>query len=227
MYMEEILRLEAGPKEQACERCLSSSGNIRCTTCFGSPLLCQACCLVAHQHNPFHHIEKWTSGFFKETTLKNEEFMLNLGHGGARCPRQELIVREEVMGCEMMVGASDDHDANLVGDWEDDPTLHKSSVLTVVHSNGVHTLPVQWCCCPGSGPKHVQLLRERLFPASIVKPSTAFTFEVLDYFHIDAVECKTSAMNFFSKLRRLTNYTSPASVPVSFPSLYGPWKGTI
>jgi hypothetical protein len=36
----------------------------------------------------------------------------------------------------------------------------------------------------------------------------------LDYFHIDSMECKTSASSFFSKLRRLTNSSNPLSVPV-------------
>ena len=32
---------------------------------------------------------------------------------------------------------------------------------------------------------------------------------------MDAVECKTSASNFSNKLRRLTDFSSPQSVPVS------------
>ncbi|KAI6137012.1 hypothetical protein F5141DRAFT_1059940 [Pisolithus sp. B1] len=45
----------------------------------------------------------------------------------------------------------------------------------------------------------------RLFPASISKPKTAFTFDVLDHFLIDALECKTSAMSFYQKLKRTGN----------------------
>ncbi|KAG1843030.1 hypothetical protein F4604DRAFT_1517518, partial [Suillus subluteus] len=53
-----------------------------------------------------------------------------------------------------------------------------------------------------------------MFPASTSRPRTAFTFDVLDHFLIDALECKTSAMSFFQKLRRLTNNAFPDSVPV-------------
>jgi hypothetical protein len=42
-----------------------------------------------------------------------------------------------------------------------------------------------------------------------------FTFDVLDNFYIDAMECKTSAGSFFSKLRRLTSNGFPEQVPVS------------
>ncbi|KAI6105234.1 hypothetical protein EDD16DRAFT_1524338 [Pisolithus croceorrhizus] len=50
---------------------------------------------------------------------------------------------------------------------------------------------------------------QRLFPASISKPKTAFTFDVLDHFLIDSLECKTSAMNFYQKLKRFTNNAFP------------------
>jgi CxC2 like cysteine cluster associated with KDZ transposases len=79
---------------------------------------------------------------------------------------------------------------------------------------------LRWCCCQGSEPSYAQLLRLRLYPASIERPETAFTFSLLDYFHIDALECKTSASNFYNKLRRLTNSIFPHNVPVSLISLF-------
>ncbi|KAI6040541.1 hypothetical protein EDC04DRAFT_2602333 [Pisolithus marmoratus] len=78
--------------------------------------------------------------------------------------------------------------------------------------------------CPGSDPIdwHLSLLRERLFPASISKPKTAFTFDVLNHFLIDALECKTSAMSFYQKLKRFTNNAFPGRVPVEchLPSIW-------
>ena len=106
-------------------------------------------------------------------------------------------------------------DEVLLEGWE--PRDKKSLVLVDV--SGVHQLIVSWCCCPNAPDKATQLFQHRLFPASTSKPSTAFTFGVLEYFHIDAVECKTSASNFFSKLRRLTDFSSPQSVPVSGPHI--------
>ena len=49
------------------------------------------------------------------------------------------------------------------------------------------------------------------------RPETAFTLDVLDYYGIDAMECKTSAQSFFQKLliRRVTNNAFPEDVPVS------------
>jgi hypothetical protein len=87
--------------------------------------------------------------------------------------------------------------------------------MVIVDVSGVHQLIVNWCCCGGVPDYKMQLFQHRLFPSSTLRPSTAFTFALLEYFHVDAVECKTSASNFFSKLRRLTDFTSPQSVPVS------------
>jgi hypothetical protein len=75
-----------------------------------------------------------------------------------------------------------------------------------------------------------------LFPASYKKPQTAFTFEVLDHFHIEAMECKTSAGSFYAKLKRFTSNAFPDTIPVSdifiicafiltFFSLLGPIPG--
>ncbi|KAG1763081.1 hypothetical protein EDD22DRAFT_846611 [Suillus occidentalis] len=55
--------------------------------------------------------------------------------------------------------------------------------------------------------------KHNCFPTSTSRPWTAFTFDVLDHFLIDALECKTSAMSFFQKLHRLTNNAFPGSVP--------------
>jgi hypothetical protein len=90
----------------------------------------------------------------------------------------------------------------------------KKKLLVVVDVSGIHQLHIGWCQCEDSPGADIQLLRNLLFPASTLNPSTAFTFKLLRYFHIDSVECKTSALSFFSKLQRLTNESSPDTVPV-------------
>src|SRR6202050_2530441 len=92
------------------------------------------------------------------------------------------------------------------------------SDLTVVSSTGIFKCSVRWCNCTKSPDQYVQLLLcAKLFPASFKNPKTAFTFEVLDHFQINALECKTAAMNFMSKLVRITNEVFPSRVPVSGP----------
>ena len=110
---------------------------------------------------------------------------VNLGHDGQMCP------------------------LNINGPFE-----WTSDAFTIVASSGIFVHKVVWCRCNGATAqdKHLQLLRAHLFPSSITKPQTAFTFAVLDEFLIEALECKTSA---YQKLHRLTNNPFPDTLPVS------------
>jgi CxC2 like cysteine cluster associated with KDZ transposases len=86
--------------------------------------------------------------------------------------------------------------------------------LTVVDVSGIHFLTVNFCTCPASPPEYIQLLQCRLFPSTLKTMSTVFTFQVLDDFIRDNLECGTSAMNYYSKLRRVTSNVFPHLVPV-------------
>jgi hypothetical protein len=119
---------------------------------------------------------------------------------------------------------NDDDDS----DWEDIdeaskgiPTSQSSYLvpnfrkLVIVSSTGIFRRTVRWCMCEGAVTKDIQLLRCRIFPATFKNPSSAFTFEVLDHFRLDSLECNNAAMNFMSKLVRITNEVFPSTVPVS------------
>ena len=96
--------------------------------------------------------------------------------------------------------------------------LGHRSKLIIVASTGVFKRWIRWCHCAKSSDQYVQLLlRAKLFPASFKNPKTAFTFDVLDHFRLDALECNTAAMNFMSKIRRMTDEAFPSRVPVSCP----------
>ena len=142
---------------------------------------------------------------------------MHLGHGGLCCPKNGSSPASEARAAEVEeVRDEEDEeleeaDEVLLEGWEP----RDKRTLVLVDISGVYQLIVSWCCCPNASDQASQLFQHRLFPASTSKPSTAFTFGVLEYFHIDAVECKTSASNFFSKLRRLTDFSNPQSVPVS------------
>ena len=143
---------------------------------------------------------------------------MHLGHGGSGCPANIT----PPTGPEV----DDDGERDVVKEvlleaWE--PRNKKAMVI--VDISGVHQLVVGWCCCQDAPDHATQLFEYDLFPASTSLPSTAFTFAVLEYFHVDAVECKTSASNFYSKLRRLTEFSSPQSVPVS-NTYIAPWDFT-
>ena len=86
--------------------------------------------------------------------------------------------------------------------------------ITVIDRSGIHEIGINWCHCP-EAPKHdLQLMMAGLFPATFHNPKMAFTFWVLEEFHLDNLECKTTPSQFFSHLRRLTNDVFPDTVPV-------------
>ena len=87
-------------------------------------------------------------------------------------------------------------------------------IITVVDRSGIHEIGVSWCCCSGAPERDMQLMMAGLFPATFHNPKTAFTFRVLEDFHLDNLECKTTPGQFFSRLRRLTNDEFPNTVPV-------------
>jgi hypothetical protein len=161
-------------------------------------------------------VQQWNGKCFDDTSLSNLGYIWHMGHGGQPCPQSQVWQEWEEVDEDI-----DMDDGTRVETIKATPPGTTS--MTIVHSTGVFTHNIFWCKCCGSDPQqHVQLLNAGLFPASISRPRTTFTFEVLDHFLIDALECKTSAMSFFQKLRRLTNSASPDCVPVGHYFQQGP-----
>jgi hypothetical protein len=88
-------------------------------------------------------------------------------------------------------------------------------IITIVDRSGVHEIGIRWCCCLNAPERDMQLMITGLFPATFRNPRTAFTFRVLEEFHLDNLECKTTPSQFFSRLKRMTSDEFPNSVPVS------------
>jgi hypothetical protein len=116
-----------------------------------------------------------------------------------------------------------DDDVDWVDENDDDdssdyglPKLKGEDVCVVVDKSGVHRLRVRPCICPGHSPLDLQYLDMGLFPASLRRIRTAFTFALLDDFRMDNLECKTAGLNYYNKLRRITSNDFPRSVPVYF-----------
>ncbi|KAG1870329.1 hypothetical protein F4604DRAFT_1881284 [Suillus subluteus] len=74
--------------------------------------------------------------------------------------------------------------------------------MVIIDKSGVHRLEIRCCDCPNA-----------------LSRKTAFTFRVLDDFLLDNLECGTSAMNYYSKLRRMTSSMFPHLVPDRYREL--------
>jgi hypothetical protein len=211
-YISVLLGLEQQINDGQCEDCGGEEGLIRCLSCSGEHAWCPSCAIKAHQHNPFHNLQLWNGKFYQSTTLRDQGYIVYLGHGGRPCPH---FRQQSNPSPWSDLGAMEDMFGHGEGDTIYDTQLGLSN-LVIVHSTGVYSHRVSWCQCPGAEmDRHLHLLKARLFPASITRPQSAFTFDVLDNFLIDALECKTSAMSFYQKLRRFTNNAFPHKIPVS------------
>ncbi|KAG1765578.1 hypothetical protein EDD22DRAFT_845369 [Suillus occidentalis] len=192
LYLEIILESGQFICKGMCESCQDIEATFSCVTCTEDHGWCCPCIIKSHHSLPFHKIQLWIGKCFMDITLTNLGFVWYLGHGGKPCPQYK---------------------ASLLYNGDIEALLHDTSPVTIVHSFGVLIHNVAWCHCQGSIPiQHLQLLRAGLFPVSSTQPKTAFTFEVLDHFLIDSLECKTSARSFFEKLTRLTNNRFPDTV---------------
>ena len=71
--------------------------------------------------------------------------------------------------------------------------------------SGAHRLVVRYCRCIHTSPKHIQLLRNSWFPATIERPSTAFNFDMLDFFHKLQNQSKCNPYDFYHTIRQRTD----------------------
>jgi CxC2 like cysteine cluster associated with KDZ transposases len=119
-------------------------------------------------------------------------------------------------GCGVGSSDKDDAAANL-GFGSSKPGCQDKEgnpMMTIVDRSGIHEIGIGWCHCPEAPEHDIQLMMAGLFMATFHNPKTAFTFRVLEEFHLDNLECKTTPSQFFSCLRRLTNDEFPNTVPV-------------
>lgn len=184
-YLNHFLNLERPPIDDTCCICGDIKASFSCRDCYGPHWWCQRCLIQSHTHHPFHRPRKWIEGSFENVSLCDLGYLFILGHSSS------------VGSCPK--------DDNSFGDRQ----------MTLIHVNGVFEHCVRFCRCPGATSEHEQLFKHRLFPSTFDRPETAFTLDLLDYFSIDSMECKTSAQGFFQKLRRVTNNAFPDEVPVS------------
>ncbi|GJE98381.1 CxC2 domain-containing protein [Phanerochaete sordida] len=182
-YLDELIRLEGrGAEDQPiCPTCKGDPAVAeplyRCQDCLYIQPRCSECLLAAHQHLPFHRIEKWNGTFFVNTTLQALGLVVQVGHAvGDTCSnpipaRQRLVV----------ISTNGIHPVTLryCGcDRQADAGNHRQ-----------------------------QLLRARLYPATDQEPMTCATFAVLEATHMQNVQAKSGVYDLYKALERLTDNT--------------------
>jgi hypothetical protein len=69
----------------------------------------------------------------------------------------------------------------------------------VLDISGLHLLDIRYCEChhlAGGSCNRVQLLRSEWFSSTVICPQSAFTFDVLNTFHLMTLQGKISAYDF-------------------------------
>ncbi|KAJ3500194.1 hypothetical protein NMY22_g19340 [Coprinellus aureogranulatus] len=175
-----------------------------------------------HARDPFHRVQTWTGTHFSPNWLWAAGVRIYLGHRGAPCPNMKPDEPDgafENLPTDGPAGHTS-HDFTY-GAQPLGKTLQGHRVVTIVHSNGLHSLPVVICGCPER--EHLLLedfLALGLFPASFDDVQTVFTFAVLEDCLMDFLECHTAPSKYFNKLRRLTNPAFPDTVPTRIVELH-------
>lgn len=220
--------LQEGPRTgQLCDSC-QGIGSWHCKDCFGHPQFCTDCCKRFHGRSPLHRVERWTGEYYEDAWLIDTGLVLSLGHNGHECPTPEpnnplendedgIAEDEELLPANDVPEEAKDFENLGYPSWKNQGVPSQPHPLIVVHRNGIHRVPIYWCRCPNHPSDEHQLLDVGLFPSSFSNIKTAFTFHVLDDFLADNLECKTSAMHYFHKIRRFTSGSFPHTAPVSDP----------
>lgn len=94
-------------------------------------------------------------------------------------------------------------------------------LINIVDVNGVHATKVSFCGCeddPHS--RWRQLFKARFFPASVDRPQTAFTFELMRTWQILTFQSKITVYHFMKYLRRITDNVFTGNVPVCLSLIF-------
>ena len=135
-------------------------------------------------------LQKWTGKYFRKAALKDIGLLVQLGHNGGPC---------------LSPG-------------------RRNTKFVVRDVNGFHEVDVCFCSCRRSEEKSLlplqQVLRFGWFPATQEQPTTAFTFDLLNFLHQLNHQGKTSLYDFHRTLLCVTNNSIPLSMVDLFMSLF-------
>jgi hypothetical protein len=75
----------------------------------------------------------------------------------------------------------------------------------ILHTNGIHEVAVRFCGCTRQIPRHLQLLRRGMYPASQIDVRTVATFRLLQLLHLLSLTAMSSVHDQYRTIERLTS----------------------
>lgn len=79
--------------------------------------------------------------------------------------------------------------------------------MSVLHTNGIHEVSLDFCGCDREEAHHIQLLRRRIYPSSQRIIQTCATFDLLELLHKFALTTKAATYDFYRGLEKRTDST--------------------
>jgi hypothetical protein len=90
--------------------------------------------------------------------------------------------------------------------------------FVIVDTSRIHNVSLQYRECyqvVGASQHDIQLLQFSCFPSTVLRPCTAFTFNILETFHAITLQGKLSAYDFYQALLHKTDNTGLDDVKAS------------
>ncbi|KAG1887678.1 hypothetical protein F4604DRAFT_1877515 [Suillus subluteus] len=142
-----------------------------------------------------------------------EEFLCL--EGVCVCGEEPVIYRcQDCHGCELfchlcMIRIHERHPLHRMERW-DGISFYSVTLksIGILFTTWTCFWWLDFCGCAYAEPHIIQLLRVRLFPATMVDPKTAATFRSLEYFQMLSFESKVSAFEFYKTAAHLTDNTA-------------------
>ncbi|KAH6885024.1 hypothetical protein BKA70DRAFT_1124545, partial [Coprinopsis sp. MPI-PUGE-AT-0042] len=216
-YLNELLQREAPPTVRKCTHCATADCSVlwRCSDCLGCSSICTTCCRNKHLDLPFHRVEICEGVYYQPSWLWRTGVFVNL------CPTRTCSASSGLStSATPNISSCDDESSHWTN--TDDLTFgakpsgrfyNGRKVITVVHPNGIHYMPFQFCNCNDAPQEEVQLLKMAFYPSTFRDTRTVFTYSLLDNYTLETLECFTSTQHYYSKLHRLTNNDFLMAVP--------------
>jgi hypothetical protein len=204
-YLDELLRHD-GRGSNAALMCSNvgcgGDGIFKCRECMFENLFCCDCMVRRHSNLPLHRILVSAAScslffFFNSKALRQK-------WEGSFFDDASL----HDLGLVIQLG----HDGNSC---RSPGTLVRG--FSVLDNSGLHLVNLKFCDCNhkvGASHPRIQLLRVGWFPATLMHPQHAYTFDVLDTFHHLNLQGKISAFNFYCGLAHKTNNVDMSDVKV-------------
>ena len=192
IILDELLRTDGlgdSAEPGTCVKCAKLAGKYQCNDCLGSGLWCSGCIVSSHRHLPLHRIQ--VSRTSHQSTAPYE-FKVQVWADG-------FFKRETLQHLGLIVN---------LGHLGDHCTLPlEARKFTIVDLSGHHTVCVRLCGCSKGGNLEAfqQLLRVGWFPASLLRPRTVFTFDLLDTYHKISLQGKLNLYDFYNAIMQKTD----------------------